>query len=134
EDSPLPPSDQFATPGPGWRMSSLVERLMPSTGTGYRPTSTFDGQGGWTEAAEGDWAAVAGPGARCKYDPGSVSEPVVADQQRGELAGRLFVLEATDIQRGDLWILDDGRRLKIEQVQRPGGRGHVAGGQKVATV
>lgn len=120
-------------------------RLMPSRGTGYRPPLAFDGAGGWYVEASEDvyleaysdeypgWPITA-EDVPCKYDPGSTADPVVADQQRGELFGRLFVLLEVDIERGDLWVLDDGRRLKVEHVTRPGGRGISAGGQKVAAV
>lgn len=113
---------------------SLVERLMPTTGTGRRPSSTHDGHGGWTIDDEASWPIVANA-VRCKYDPGSVAEPVVADQQRGELTGRLFVLLSTDVARGDLWTLADGRRLVVDHVERPGGQSiGGAGGQKVCAV
>lgn len=113
---------------------TLAARLMPSTGTCRRPSSTSDGHGGWTADAEATWPIVA-TAAACKYDPSSTDEPVVGDQQRGELTGRLFVLLATDVERGDLWTLDDGRRLEILHVTKPGGRSvGGAGGQKVCQV
>lgn len=113
---------------------TLAARLMPSTGTGRRPTATYDGHGGWLLDDEDAWAVVA-DGALCKYDPASLSNPVVANQERGELTGRLFVVLATDVARGDLWTMDDGRRLEVLGVEQPGGRSiGGAGGQKVARV
>lgn len=119
--------------------------MLPSIGTGRRPESVHDGQGGWRETDEATWPIVA-DGVACKYDPGSNGEQVVAQQERGELTGRLFVLLDVDIARGDVWTINgfaetfgeiyDDRRLRVEAVTQPGGRSisGLAGGQKVATV
>lgn len=108
--------------------------MMQRTGTVKRETKASDGQGGWRTVEPLEVAA----GVRCAYSSSSRIEEVVGGQQRNAETANLYVPNATDIARGDLFTVDEvlirGVRfpevtLRVLAVEHPSAAGHVAGGQ-----
>lgn len=94
----------------------LALRMLRQTCTIARATTASDGQGGWTPTMANVATAVP-----CKYDPSSHLNEVVSDRERERLEGRLYVALTTDIQRDDIVTMDDGRIIKVLNLEPPGG-------------
>jgi hypothetical protein len=98
---------------------------MRQRGDGYRTTRVSDGQGGWLTGREQYAVQV-----RCQLSLGGRSEGVDGQRERAEVTGRLFVPLDVDVRRDDWWIVD-GRTVRVDSVEPPGGASFAgAGGQQ----
>lgn len=93
-------------------MSPLIECLFNNTFTISRRVRTSDGQGGWSISYV-ELGTVEG-----RLRPAGSAEREVADQEGRRITHVLYVLEGTDIARGDL-VEGDGVVVEVLGIREP---------------
>jgi len=96
---------------------SVFESLLNHTFTIWRRERTSDGQGGWaiTYALLGS--------AEGRMRPASSAEREVAAAEQRQISHVLYVVDGTDIARGDL-VVGGGLTVDIQGVREPSQAGH----------
>jgi SPP1 family predicted phage head-tail adaptor len=98
-------------------MMSVFESLLNHTFTIMRRGRTSDGQGGWTIT----YADIGNAEGRIR--PASSAEREVAAAEQRQISHVLYVVDGTDIARGDL-VIGGGITVDVQGVREPSQAGH----------